>query len=235
MSSNGGCDGLGWAESFSGEEDLFDIKSLKGKKLLLTWGRGALARSWNSPQASLLLASRLGMNIEIARPDGYDMDENIYKQVANNCSHNGGKFSVTNHPELGYHGANVVYSRNWISPKAYKKNKFNKQILENKFSFDVDMVDNGEDAVKAIQNKSYQLVLMDIGLPKMNGYEATQAARNLNHNDLLISALTAHKFGDVKEKAKACGMNYVLTKPLTKEKVQELLDELNFNISGVCP
>ena len=131
-------------------KDLFDIKSLKGKKLLLTWGRGALARSWNSPQASLLLASRLGMNIEIARPDGYDMDENIYKQVANNCSHNGGKFSVTNHPELGYHGANVVYSRNWISPKAYKKNKFNKQILENKFSFDVDMVDNGEDAVKAL-------------------------------------------------------------------------------------
>lgn len=118
---------MGWAEAFSTGQGKVDLSVLKGKKLLLTWGHGSLARSWNSPQASLLLASRLGMDITISRPDGYDMDPNIHKQVTENCVGNDSKLEVVNSCDSGYEDAHVVYSRHWVSPGAYKNCVFNKQ------------------------------------------------------------------------------------------------------------
>jgi len=50
---------------------------LKGKKLLLYWGHGALARSWCSVQEALLLYSRFGMSVTIAHPEGYDLDPEV--------------------------------------------------------------------------------------------------------------------------------------------------------------
>ncbi len=118
---------MGWAESFSGGLNSLDFGNLKGKKLLVTWAHGALARSWNSPQGSMLLASRFGMDITIARPDGYDMDAAIYDQIQKNCESNGQQFNVVNDPVSGYEGAHVVYARNWISPDAYQNGQFDKQ------------------------------------------------------------------------------------------------------------
>lgn len=118
---------LGWAEWFSGDLENVNFDVLKGKKLLVTWGKGALARSWNSPQASLLLASRFGMDVTIARPDGYDMDKQIYKKIKNNCLQNKRSFLVTDDPLSSYNGAHIVYSRHWVSPNAYKDNSFHKQ------------------------------------------------------------------------------------------------------------
>jgi N-acetylornithine carbamoyltransferase len=118
---------MGWAEAFSGGLQAIDFANLKGKKLLVTWAHGALARSWNSPQGSMLLASRFGMDITIARPDGYDMDPAIYEQIQKNCESNGRQFDIVNDPLSGYEGANVVYARNWISPEAYQNGQFDKQ------------------------------------------------------------------------------------------------------------
>ncbi|GKS62683.1 ornithine carbamoyltransferase [Candidatus Nitrosocosmicus sp.] len=118
---------MGWAEYFSGGLEKIDFSKLRNKTLLLTWGRGALARAWNSPQASLLLASRYGMNIKIARPLGYDMDPEIYQFVKGNCMMNNTNFELIDDPVSGYRGADVVYSRHWISPQAYYRNRFNKQ------------------------------------------------------------------------------------------------------------
>ena len=120
-------DVMAWAEHFSGGVEKVDFDQLRGKKLLLTWGKGALARSWNSPQASLLLASRLGMEVMLARPDGYDLDADVYEQVRNNCSENEAEFKIINDPVSGYEDAHVVYSRHWLSPIAYRKNKFHRQ------------------------------------------------------------------------------------------------------------
>lgn len=117
---------LGWAEWFSGGVDEVDFNHLKGKKLLVTWAHGSLARSWNSPQGSLLLASRFGMDITIARPDGYDMDLTMYDKIKANCQENKSEFSIINDAVSGYEGVDVVYSRNWISPNAYENGKFEK-------------------------------------------------------------------------------------------------------------
>lgn len=118
---------MGWAESFSGGLKSINFNQLKRKKLLVTWAHGSLARSWNSPQGSLLLASRLGMDITIARPDGYDMDLEIYNQIEKNCQSNESEFNIVNDPISGYEGAHVVYARNWISPEAYQGEEFSKQ------------------------------------------------------------------------------------------------------------
>jgi N-acetylornithine carbamoyltransferase len=115
------CQGL--ADMMGWQEWLGD---LKGKNFLLTWGSGALARSWCSVQAALLIASRYGMNVTMARPEGYDLDPEVIEWTKQNCSENGAAFNVVNDPDSGYDGAHVVYSRNWVTPDAYKDGLFNK-------------------------------------------------------------------------------------------------------------
>lgn len=118
---------MGWAEWFSDGLDTIDFTHLKRKKLLVTWGSGVLSRSWNSPQGSLLLASRFGMDITIARPNGYDMDPVLYGQIKENCKVNEASFDIVDDPVSAYEGAHVVYSRHWISPDAYQGGSFQKQ------------------------------------------------------------------------------------------------------------
>ncbi len=114
----------GMADIMGWEEWLGD---LKGKNFLLTWGQGALARSWCSVQEALLVASRFGMNVTLAYPEGYDLDPEVIRWTEGNCKANGAEFKITHDPEEGYHGAHIVYSRNWVSPDAYKDGVFDKQ------------------------------------------------------------------------------------------------------------
>lgn len=125
------CQGLadimGWTEWFSKGLNNFDVSQLKGKKLLLTWGKGALARSWNSPQEALMIASRFGMDITVARPQGYDFDPLIYDTVRQNCAAQNQQFRIIDDPVDGYIDTDIVYSRHWISLEGYKDGNFNKQ------------------------------------------------------------------------------------------------------------
>ena len=126
------CQGLadimGWAEWWGeGPGKTLDLSVLRGKKLLVTWGHGALARSWCSVQEALLIASRFGMDITLAYPEGYDLDPLVLEQTRANCRANGRSFTIVNDPYSGYEGAHVVYSRHWMSPEAYRNGTFHKQ------------------------------------------------------------------------------------------------------------
>jgi len=103
------------------------LGELKGKTLLQYWGHGALARSWCSVQESLLLNSRLGMNIRLAYPDGYDLDKEVIETVKENCKKSGSDFELSHNPIDCYNGVDVVYSRNWMSPDAYKSGVLDKE------------------------------------------------------------------------------------------------------------
>jgi N-acetylornithine carbamoyltransferase len=122
----GMADIMGWAEWYGEGPGRPNYEALKGKKFLLTWASGALARSWCSVQEALLVASRFGMDVTIARPDGYDLDPQVYDWTRANCSANGTRFELTNDPDAAYDGAHVVYSRNWVTPEAYKDGVFQK-------------------------------------------------------------------------------------------------------------
>jgi ornithine carbamoyltransferase len=123
----GMADLMGWAEWYGEGPSRPDYDNLRGRKFLLTWGSGALARSWCSVQEALLVASRFGMDVTIARPKGYDLDPQVYEWTQANCQANDRQFTLVDDPDTGYDGAHVVYSRNWVTPEAYQDGVLQKQ------------------------------------------------------------------------------------------------------------
>ena len=120
-------DVMGWTEWLgAGPGRNLDLSILQGKRLLLTWGHGALARSWCSVQEALLIGSRFGMDVTIACPEGYDLDPQVLTWTRDNCAANGRSLEVIHDPYAGYEGAHVVYSRHWMSPQAYADGMFHK-------------------------------------------------------------------------------------------------------------
>ena len=120
-------DVMGWAEWYGEGPGRPDFQALRGRKFLLSWGSGALARSWCSVQAALLIASRLGMHVTMAHPEGYDLDPEVIEWTKQNCATNETDFEVVHDSDSGYEGAHVVYSRNWVSPAAYQDGVLQKQ------------------------------------------------------------------------------------------------------------
>ena len=97
------------------------------------------------------------------------------------------------------------------------------QIVLKKAGLVIDTAENGSEAVAKAQAKRYDMILMDIQMPVMNGYEATRAIRQLEDKhlaDVPIIAMTANAFQEDKEKALSEGMDGHVAKPL---KVEELL------------
>ena len=101
------------------------------------------------------------------------------------------------------------------------------RILE-KLGFGVDTVANGQEAVTALETIPYDLVLMDVQMPDMNGYEATRLIRDpesrvLRH-DIPIIAMTAHALKGDRDKCLKAGMNDYLSKPVTALALEDMLD-----------
>ena len=88
---------------------------------------------------------------------------------------------------------------------------------------------NGQEALDALDASEpghFDVVLMDIQMPKMDGYEATKAIRSLPREDAAsvpIIAITANAFREDMERALSCGMNDHLSKPVDVKKLQEIL------------
>jgi len=82
---------------------------------------------------------------------------------------------------------------------------------------DVDVASNGLEAVEMVQAGSYDAVLMDVQMPKMDGYQATHRIRELGYTDLPIIALTAHAIQGYREECLAAGMNDYVVKPIDPE------------------
>jgi len=86
---------------------------------------------------------------------------------------------------------------------------------------------NGREAVEALANQTFDLVLMDVQMPEMDGFEATAAIReNEKHNGthIPIIALTAHAMKGDKERCLAAGMDGYLTKPIRSQELDEILE-----------
>lgn len=100
--------------------------------------------------------------------------------------------------------------------------KMTKEILEN-MGINTDTAQNGEEAVNKFKNNKYELILMDIRMPGMDGYETTRRIRKLERGCVPIIALTADAVEGVAQKAKEAGMNGYLTKPLEPEKLFKVI------------
>jgi two-component system sensor histidine kinase/response regulator len=79
---------------------------------------------------------------------------------------------------------------------------------------DVDVVANGREAVEALRKGRYDVVLMDVNMPELDGLEATREARSIPGCERLpIVGVTAHAFADDRNRFLAAGMSAVVTKP----------------------
>ena len=116
-------------------------------------------------------------------------------------------------------------------------NELNREIaveILNEYGFMVDTAENGAEAVEKVKNSkpcNYDLVLMDVQMPVMNGYEATKRIRALDdpaQAGITILAMTANAFDEDRKEALEYGMNGFLSKPIV---VEELIDALQKNLS----
>lgn len=97
-------------------------------------------------------------------------------------------------------------------------------ILLEQFAIPFDVVENGVLAIEAVEKNSYNLVLMDNQMPKLSGKDATLAIRKFD-KELPIVALSANALKTEKEEFLKVGMNDVLTKPINKEELLEVLEK----------
>ncbi|MBU0483322.1 MAG: response regulator [Proteobacteria bacterium] len=82
----------------------------------------------------------------------------------------------------------------------------------------IDTVNNGRDAVNAVREKTYDVILMDVQMPELDGYEATAHIRQLpKSRDIPIIALTAHAMKGDREQCLAAGMSDYVSKPIDAE------------------
>jgi PAS domain S-box-containing protein len=88
-----------------------------------------------------------------------------------------------------------------------------KTLLDD-FGFDRDIASNGKIAIEKLERKSYDIILMDLQMPEMNGFEATEYIRKTMHSKVPIIALTADVTTVDLAKCKAVGMNDYIAKPV---------------------
>ena len=121
-------------------------------------------------------------------------------------------------------------------------NELNREIaveILNEYGFLVDTAKNGAEAVEKVKNSepgNYDLVLMDVQMPVMNGYEATKQIRALDDPALAgitILAMTANAFDEDRKKALKCGMDGFLSKPIVIEELISTLQKNLDQVSGV--
>lgn len=85
------------------------------------------------------------------------------------------------------------------------------------------VAENGQQAIERLQKETFDLVLMDIQMPVMDGYTATRHIRTVLQNEVPIIAMTAHALASEREQCLQAGMNDFLPKPFQPAELQQLI------------
>lgn len=94
-----------------------------------------------------------------------------------------------------------------------------------KLGYKANVVFNGKEAVDAVQQGNYRLILMDCEMPIMDGYQSSKRIRELGYDHIQIIALTAHAMTGHQDRSREAGMDYFLSKPLDIQRLQRVLEE----------
>ncbi|MCX6318088.1 MAG: ATP-binding protein [Bacteroidetes bacterium] len=105
-------------------------------------------------------------------------------------------------------------------------NEINQSLIRHLFKewgLSFDLATNGREALERLHSKNYSLILMDIQMPEMDGYTATQEVRKRLKCDTPIIAMTAHALAGEREKCLSYGMNEYISKPIREDHLHKLI------------
>ncbi|MFV8353812.1 ATP-binding protein [Flavobacterium sp. XS2P14] len=109
-----------------------------------------------------------------------------------------------------------------------KLNQLLLRTILDDYNFEWEIADNGQIAIEKLETNTYDIILMDLQMPIMNGFEATKYIRNTMNLQIPIIALTADVTTVDVEKCKSIGMNDYISKPLDEKLLYtKILDVLN--------
>jgi N-acetylornithine carbamoyltransferase len=111
---------------------------LKGKKFLLTWTYHPKPLNTAVANSAAMIATRMGMDLTILRPAGYDLDDDFMAVAMRNARENGQKITVTDNIEEAYRDKGFVYAKSWGSLKYFGRWDEEKPIREGLKRFIVD-------------------------------------------------------------------------------------------------
>lgn len=98
------------------------IQNLKGKKIAMTWAYSpSYGKPLSVPQGVIGLMTRLGMDVVLAHPEGYEVMPEVEEVAKKNAQASGGSFRVTNDMADAFKDADVVYPKSWAPFKAMEK------------------------------------------------------------------------------------------------------------------
>ncbi|MEO8430954.1 MAG: N-acetylornithine carbamoyltransferase [Acidobacteriota bacterium] len=95
------------------------LGATKGRRVLLTWAYHPKALPMAVPNSFLMGAARLGVDLVLARPQGYELDLDIVRAAGRLAEENGGRLTETDEPDAGFDGAEIVYAKSWGSLADY--------------------------------------------------------------------------------------------------------------------
>lgn len=113
----------------------------------------------------------------------------------------------------------------------FEDNELNKQLMLHivrGFGFDLDVAENGKVGIDLLKKNTYDIVVMDLDMPIMDGYAATKTIRNDMCLNIPILAMTGHRIVGEKERCLAIGMNDFILKPINKSELFEKIANLTF-------
>ena len=98
------------------------VDNLKGKKIAMTWAYSpSYGKPLSVPQGVIGLFTRLGMDVVLAHPEGYDVMPEVQAVAKKNAGESGGSFKITHSMQEAFKDADVVYPKSWAPFKAMEK------------------------------------------------------------------------------------------------------------------
>lgn len=124
----------------------------------------------------------------------------------------------------------AALNKNVLLVEDNKLNQFVASQFLNKWNSSVDIANNGIEAIQLLAKNEYDIVLMDIQMPEMNGLDASKIIRSKNSNvlqhNIPIIALTANAFNETRKEIEEAGMDGFVSKPLKPKDLHSLIVKL---------
>ncbi len=112
--------------------DIMTIKekfnNIKNKKFVLSWAYHPFPLPLSVPNSTVLIMTRFGLDVTLAHPPGYELDQKIIEQAKENAENSGGSFEIKHSIKEAYQDADIIYVKSWCSLKYYGKPKEEKKF-----------------------------------------------------------------------------------------------------------